>query len=158
MIVDGSIARRIGADIFIVAADGREYNVALNFRIFPEEFVRLHGHVCPEIGLVPGLKCQVDVEDGDILDIKFDLPNQVAVKEEISKVVRVVGNGASAFLERQCGCSLHISSYAILGNTSQSNAFDITQLWKHRVSIYKNKVEADKAHFIGMAESDTYHA
>jgi len=157
MVIDGRIARRLGLDIFVIEADGQEYKVAFNFRIYPEEFVRLHGHVCDAVGLVPGLKCQVDIEDGDVLDIRFDLPDRVTAKEETSKVVRVVGNGASAFLERECGCSLHISSYAILGNTSQSNAFDLTQLWKHRVQIYKNKVEADKAHFIGMAASDAFH-
>ena len=151
MIIRGKVTRRIGWNIFIINTSYEEYKVVLSYRDFPEEYIRLNGCTCPNIGLIPGLTCQLDVTDDELMDIRFDLPDPITGKEEISTITNALNNGSTAFLERPCGCSLHISNRA-LGN-SISYPFAVGQKWKHKVRVYKNRIEATAAHFVAEGES-----
>jgi len=160
LIIHGTILKRIGADVFVIKADGQEYKLALHYKSYPEEHIRLRGHVCDEVaGLITGVACDLDVENGVVSDIRFAVPDQISDKEELSTVISILDGGTHAFLERACKCPLHISVFEISKRTHVFfQDFDLTQVWAHKVHIFKNRVEAFDAKFVGMVEGETFHA
>jgi hypothetical protein len=159
VIIRGVIARRIALNIFAIETNEEEFKIVFRYQIFPEEYARLCGHVCEEVaGLKPGIGCSLDIENHELMDVKFDVPDVVSLEEETSRVINILADGEHAFLERACKCTVHISGFAISTKTHRFfDGFDLTQLWRHKVHVLEGRVEAFEAQFAGMAEGEAFH-
>jgi hypothetical protein len=112
MIVEGFVDERRKGDKFIVKAqDGNSYQFTFN-RYFAQEFARLNGHACARVAqLVPGIGVHLEITDGKVLDVRFDVPDIFERDPEISTVCSV--SSSCCFLERQCHCTVFLSYFRV---------------------------------------------
>lgn len=135
MIIEGEIDARIGSNVFAIdVIDGRKFRIKLNSRLYPEECCRLKGHVCPTIAkLKRGVKCALDIEGDDVLDIKFSVPDVSFVGQVTSRVSTVISEGKAGFVTPNCGCHFFINDRSLGNNRNQ--LFEVGQKVVHQVAI-----------------------
>lgn len=152
MIEVGFLERRLGRSVFLIDVAGKKVKIFYEYRNFPEEFARLIGHVCEDIGLIEGLSCQVELQGNEIIDVRFDLDDVVSTMPELSSVDSVLGGGDVAFLVRKCGCSIFIT-YREVARSNRFDGFKEGQVFKHRVNVRRGKPEATSAVLQVLSES-----
>ena len=138
MIEVGFLDRRIGPNIFLIGVAGKRLKIYFSYKLFPEEFARLHGHYCRDMGLVEDLSCEVELHADEIIDIRFNLDDAISIVPEISSVDSVLGGGEVAFLKRKCGCTVFITHREV-ARSNRFDGFKQGQAFNHRVKIRSGK-------------------
>ena len=141
MIEVGFLDRRIGPNIFLIGVAGKRLKIYFSYKSFPEEFARLHGHYCREMGLVEDLGCEVEFQGDEVTDIRFNLDDAISIVPEISSVDRVLADGEVAFLTRKCGCNIFVTHREV-ARAVRFERFKAGQMFKHLVRIRSGKLEA----------------
>jgi len=117
MIQQGFISHRLCSNVFKVRVGDRNHKIMIRQNSFQQEWIRLAGHTCEAVGFVPGLALEAEFDDGgQIVDVRFDLPDGEPEIREISIVESTLADGATCFLKRPCGCSIFCGYKAVLVN------------------------------------------
>jgi hypothetical protein len=132
----GRVAKQNPPLIVIEKPNGEQRAIEFKMKNYPHEFLRLRGHTC---FLTKGTDVRFSEEGETITDVWFDVP-EVPVFHELSRVVKVMQDGHTAFAARECGCSIHVHLKAVISDWIGVFTEGL-ELW-HLSHVFKNNFEA----------------